>query len=128
MSQERKVVKAPASLVNLFVAIDKMDPKQAAAMTVTDKLGRDREVKCGFSLLDENGNLIGEPIESGAFAGIKIPAFHMPPEELFDLEYGIEYIEGFIIDEKFYTREAADLELGGSGTNLQSEDLYKDVK
>lgn len=113
--------------MNLLINVDEIHNKQIVkSFKILDKKGKQRDIECSFTLLNENGNPIGNPIPSGSFNGMKTPTMHMIPEELFDLEYGLEYIEGFTIDGEFYTREAADQELGGSGDNLQSEDMYKD--
>lgn len=127
MKQVKEYKKISSSLMNLLNKVDKMNDFTVTAFNVTDKSGQKRNIECSFTLLDENGHPVGDPIPSGSFAGIKIPTMHIPPVEVFELEYGTEYIEGFTIDGHFYTREDADRELGGWGKNndnLQSEDLY----
>lgn len=128
MSKAIMAIKMSSSLENILIKIDgENDANIVCAFSVRDKRGREREVECAFTLLDENGNPIGEPMKSGAFAGMSTPTMHIPPVEVFELEYGVEYIEGFLIDGRFYTREAADIELGQDhehGHELQSEELY----
>ena len=128
MRDSQKPREMSSSIKNLLKNIEMDEQRVIKAFLIADKSGRQRDMECAFTLLDENGNPVGAPIASGSFAGMRTPTMHMPPVELFDLEYGVEYIEGFIIDGKFYSREGADIELGGQGEELHSEQLYEEMR
>lgn len=79
----------------------------------------------GFSLIDENGKEIGEPILAMKFFDDDLyPKMHIAPDTLFELEEDIDFISGFITpDNKFLTREKASDYLGLKNKNLQSYEI-----